>query len=969
MKSPALLILSIVSFGILFFLTPGNLPAEYIPPDPYDQYYPDPSIQDQVQATIEYTGGVDLLLVTSPLIRKVPEFDAAVEEYITALSMYGGMTAQYAEIEVESYTNFGERLADQNDWESVRIQLERLVMSTGARYILILGGPLVVPRPFMEMDCIDLSGMVRSDALYVDFNRDGIVDGDVAISRIPDVAVNSSIVVTGLRTASALHQQGGFTMDNPVDFSSSEETPSGREPYHTPPYGDCDECDFALFTEVIESSDYITFWGHGFPNYLQDFEGTYIIDILSPRGNTFEYLDMSRRHPVVLAWGPCKTGSLCQDGSFHRRTIATEMIRVGAGLYIGRTESYGTNRFFRDNFITDIESGSRCGEALFRGMHEALLPENLSPTITAGWQKMQAIQLTMYGDPTLRLRGAGPEGRSPDPNYNPDAGAEPFLSGGGDYNGDDNSQLDDNDDWMNEADDPSAQYFADSEDIYFYDGDQGDALNTYEMTKDIPGFPDVVINEINQEGLNSWIELRNLSPHPIYLKGWQLKSGISAYVFPAEAYIAPDGFIAVKCGTSGFYLDREAGSVKLCDGDSTEIDALTWGVKFGEGSFPAGYSLARNPKDNLAFAFTPYPTLEEQNRFPSFEVSFSRPMDGEELDRDAIHAEWNIRAGEVSGPREPDLNRRVSWTLTVDHLATGERDSFRGGPGPIVFSYREKLSNLAPGSYRLKISATNALGQSDEAEVTCRIPVTFWTDIWARPPIYYISTLYDGWVSYRGGGEGGLWRVDGGVWEFDRHYFYDLDRPLGPAMTRLVEDIGCNTFPTDDDDEIWRRVMAVCEWFDESWLTFYDDGSYIFWDCYWPWGSDLPPEGYILTMEDLAECYLEVGGIFLEPLNCVPRAETLTSLLYVVGISPDKIAMASSRFNPEPVGGGRHYFALVNVYDRWLFFEPNRVAAGEELSFSHPASTWGRLDCDYSHPETIYLLPGSSIEGVPLVEW
>ena len=125
----------------------------------------------------------------------------------------------------------------------------------------------------------------------------------------------------------------------------------------------------------------------------------------------------------------------------------------------------------------------------------------------------------------------------------------------------------------------------------------------------------------------------------------------------------------------------------------------------------------------------------------------------------------------------------------------------------------------------------------------------------------------------------------------------------------------------------------------------------------------------MLTMEDLAGCYLETGGIFLEPLNCVPRAETLTALFYAVGISPDKIAMASSRYNPTPVGGGRHYFALVNVYGRWLFFEPNRVAAGDELSFSHPASTWGRADCDYAHPETIYLLPGSSIEGVPLVEW
>ncbi len=327
-----------------------------------------------------------LLLLTTASLTKDDTLWSAIGAYQSAFATATGMEAAY--VEIDSYAcsvSYGERAESVHNWVDIRRVLQAIMNATGATYLLVLGGPLVVPRPDPG-DLPNSVATVPSDWWYLDFDDDDVTDEGYAVGRLPDIAYASEIVAVGLETATELHQLGGFTLDAPVVFSISG--------YATPPYGVCAECDKReTFYNLMQSSDRIFFGGHGSPTSISDgYTGEYVkinVDHLPE-------VDLRGLHPVIHAFSPCQAGRLYD----YQRTLATEFIRAGAGAYLARETNLGYPVDLWLAFADGLEGGLRIGYAFNQAIIEAiaLAPDPSSPPID------RSHHLHLYGDPTLRRR-------------------------------------------------------------------------------------------------------------------------------------------------------------------------------------------------------------------------------------------------------------------------------------------------------------------------------------------------------------------------------------------------------------------------------------------------------------------------------------------------------------------------------------------------------------------------------------
>jgi len=248
---------------------------------------------------------------------------------------------------------------------------------------MILGGPLVVPRPVTNACCNDGEDPVTvpSDAWYIDFDNDQIVDEGLCISRLPDLSYNSSAVIDALQTAIELHNEGGYTLDNNVRFTMYD--------YTTPPYGVCDDCEqMDAFFVLMSTKDNILFAGHGSPTaiYSNDLVLKFSIDYI-------DSINLQDYHPVIIAYSPCSAGGLFPNSS----TLSYEFMKAGAAAYLGRTTTQGVPTYVATNFPINIEGGTRIGPALFQTMRQTVLDYGDTFKASAG-------HICLYGDPTLRRR-------------------------------------------------------------------------------------------------------------------------------------------------------------------------------------------------------------------------------------------------------------------------------------------------------------------------------------------------------------------------------------------------------------------------------------------------------------------------------------------------------------------------------------------------------------------------------------
>ncbi len=323
----------------------------------------------------------DVLMITTSLLEKEPDFDDWVSRYVRVLFDAEGLTAAYVELDSETcLSQYGIKVGDPRNWEEIRNVLREIRRISEASYILILGGPLVIPRPVVNACCDDdgRSLDVPGDAWYVDFDHDQIVDEGLCLSRMPDVSYGSSSVVLALRTAVALHNRGGYALDHSVVFSMHD--------LATPPFGVCDACtEREAFFALMSGSDYIRFAGHGSPTaiYSNDMQLLFSIDYM-------DRINLNDHHPVIIAYHPCSAGVLYPDST----TLSVEFIKAGAAAYVARTTTNGVPGHVGEDFPGAIEGGRRIGPALYALMRLTVLDRGDT-------FKASSIHICLYGDPTL----------------------------------------------------------------------------------------------------------------------------------------------------------------------------------------------------------------------------------------------------------------------------------------------------------------------------------------------------------------------------------------------------------------------------------------------------------------------------------------------------------------------------------------------------------------------------------------
>jgi hypothetical protein len=348
----------------------------------------------------------DVLLVTTSLLRETAALEDAVDRYTETVSRTDGLVARYIVLDSsECSRDYGVRVADPDDWHEIRDALEAIAGETGPAYIILLGGEAAVPRP----EIVTIDGRIwylPTDAWYVDFDDDRVVDEGFVVSRLADLSTDSSGIVAALETAIDLHESGGYGLSPEVRFSTQcwLSPPIGLgaacDPDDascglcraTPPYGVCDDCSMREETfDLISGSDYIVFMGHGSPDSFSTNDRMPIF-----RVENVEDVDLETNHPVITGYVSCNTGLLYED----RPSFATEFMRAGAAAFVARNTEQGTPNYFAAHF-TDYISGTgpqgtyRIGDALFELMRESVLR-------AGGSEKTTAAQLCIYGDPTLK---------------------------------------------------------------------------------------------------------------------------------------------------------------------------------------------------------------------------------------------------------------------------------------------------------------------------------------------------------------------------------------------------------------------------------------------------------------------------------------------------------------------------------------------------------------------------------------
>ena len=347
-----------------------------------------------------------VLLVTTSLMSTTAELGEAVSRYTEVVSRRDGLSARYIVLDSEDcQAQYGVRLSDTHNWEEIRDVLRTITDEIGPCYIILLGGPSVLPMP----QVVNIGGSpwyLPADGWYIDFDGNGVVDEGFAVSRMPDIATDSSAVYGALESASDIHEAGGFGMipemllstqcwyPAPIGLGDAcrDDAPTCGRCYATPPYGVCDDCDRSdeLFN-LISASDYIFIMGHGSPESFSTNERLPIFNL-----ENVADVDLQSNHPLISGYVSCNTGQL-YDGS---PSFATEFLRAGAAAFLARTTDRGTPSYFAEKFEPYLKGDSpsgryRLGDALSELMREVVLRKG-------DGERRDAMQLCMYGDPTLK---------------------------------------------------------------------------------------------------------------------------------------------------------------------------------------------------------------------------------------------------------------------------------------------------------------------------------------------------------------------------------------------------------------------------------------------------------------------------------------------------------------------------------------------------------------------------------------
>jgi len=252
--------------------------------------------------------------------------------------------------------------------------------------------------------------------------------------------------------------------------------------------------------------------------------------------------------------------------------------------------------------------------------------------------------------------------------------------------------------------------------------------------------------------------------------------------------------------------------------------------------------------------------------------------------------------------------------------------------------------------------------QSSSKSLVYSNPIHTWiSDVAFHDPRIEEQTLYEGTKDYTCNST--CWREDGTVDDRWDVFFPDINRE-NDSIRALLNDIGLPTTPTTDDNEIWNRVRTVWSWLQAHTLRAsdpnYDDA------CEYRGSLDHWP-----SIADLAYMFTTHGGFCWgvrfneergswEGCTCMCRAQILATLLYKVGIPSDRMAIAETKWKPEY---SQHMYVVLRIGCHWYHIDPSI----DVPKLRDTPENVGSGSPDYMHPNTLKLLPGSTLNKPMLV--
>jgi len=326
----------------------------------------------------------DITIVTTSIIPRSLELQDAIINYQETVFQINGFTTNYVELDSpECKTKFGVNALEMGEERT----LDRIIETTGSKYIILLGDERTILRPERTFD-LGRRGIspVPSDSWYCDANKDSIIDEGRSIGRIDDYTGSAEAIITGLQTATKLHKSNGLEIQNKVNAG----TPRAN-------YGICCGCtEQDKFINDISQTDLLSFAGHGDPSGFAQGYGEYETRNILFAGD-IKLLNLQNHNPLVLAFGPCYAGANFDRPDLDQilRRSSIEFIRAGATGFIGNTVAEGYSIKFKDLFDASLRNGSALGDALSNAARQTSL-ENPDFIVTTH-------QYQLYGDPSVRV--------------------------------------------------------------------------------------------------------------------------------------------------------------------------------------------------------------------------------------------------------------------------------------------------------------------------------------------------------------------------------------------------------------------------------------------------------------------------------------------------------------------------------------------------------------------------------------
>lgn len=247
---------------------------------------------------------------------------------------------------------------------------------------------------------------------------------------------------------------------------------------------------------------------------------------------------------------------------------------------------------------------------------------------------------------------------------------------------------------------------------------------------------------------------------------------------------------------------------------------------------------------------------------------------------------------------------------------------------------------------------------------------SFTSEKYSLPDYLLVDTLYRG-KQYYYEKDGYFYRKNGIITNRQDFYFPGLTSLDGnnPAVKKLVSAIGGSS-PARTDEEIAKKFSAVYSFF-KTWTknamgsndtTVRAADNFMYRNCR---KTDSSPLTRWPSFQEMADTYSGYG--FIPVGNCTANSQVMATLLYAAGVPSDKFFVA--KYHYDMSWYVEHWVIAVNIGKRWYSLDPQfKNVVNIKGASDFQKAYWERYigkGHDYKKPFEAWLLPGSTIKGVP----